>query len=272
MNGSIFKEELRSGWRETLVWGLGLMSLMMFVSAILQDSKILEQYRTILSAMPQGVLAAFGISSIDVLTTPEGFLAFSGFTYGALILAVYGVLNGLNITANDEDDGSLNVLLSMPIARWRIIVEKYLASALMLFVIVLLMFGGIGLGATVFNIPLKLDVMLLGALNLMPLSLSVMAITSLIASLISRKSVVSSLAAAVVVGSYFLNVIAGSLDKESAPVVGLIQQLSVFHYVDSESVVLGGALNAFNIGLLLVVSVIAMFISVYAFERRDIGG
>lgn len=272
MKGTVFIEELKRSWLGTLFWGLGMASLMLFLNAIIQNNEVIEQYRTILQALPEGVLRAFGVSSIEVLTTADGFVAFAGFTYGSLILAVYGVMSGLGITANDEDEGSLNVLLSMPLPRWQIIMEKYLAFALLLLAIVLLMFGGIFVGSQIFNVPLNYSTMLLGCLNLMPLSLSVMAITCLIASLFSQKVIVSSTAAAVVVTSYFINVLAGSLDTEAVPAAFFLQKLSLFSYVDSEGLVLGGGLNLLNVSLLLGLSLVLVIVSIFAFERRDIGG
>lgn len=272
MKGTVFIEEIKRGWLSTLFWGMGMAALMLFLTAIIQNNEVIEQYRTILQALPEGVLRAFGVSSIEILTTADGFVAFAGFTYGGLIFAVYGVLSGLSITANDEDEGSLNVLLSMPLPRWQIIVEKYLAFAFGLLVVVLIMFGGIVLGSQMFNVPLNYNTMLLGCLNLMPLSLSVMAITSLIASIFSQKVVASSTAAAVVVVSYFVNVLAGSLDTETVPAALILQKLSLFSYVDSEGLVLSGGLNLLNISLLLGLSLLLVFASIFAFERRDIGG
>lgn len=272
MKGTVFIEELRRSWLGTLLWGLGMGALMLFLTAILQNNTVIEEMKRVLGALPAGILSAFGISSIDLLTTAEGFIAFAGFTYGSLLLSVYGVMSGLNITANDEDEGSLNVLLSMPLPRWQIIIEKYLAFAFFLLLIVVLMFGGLALGSTVFNVPMNLTTLFLGTLNLAPLSLSVMAITCLIASLFSQKALVSGLAAVLVIGSYFINLLTGSLDLETVPVAGFIQKLSVFNYVDSEGLAISGTLNFVNIGLLLGLSLILVVMSVFAFERRDIGG
>src|SRR5688572_28261868 len=114
MSGSVFIEELKRGWLGTLLWGLGMAALMLFFSAIVQDSAVLEQLQIALAAFPKGLLSAIGISDTELLTSAEGLITFMGFTYSSVILAVYGVLSGLGITANDEDEGSLNVLLSMP--------------------------------------------------------------------------------------------------------------------------------------------------------------
>jgi ABC-2 type transport system permease protein len=272
MKGTVFSEELKRSWLGMLYWGLGMGGLMLFLNAILQNNELIEQMQLALRALPSGILKGLGISDLSLLRTPDGFLTLFGFTYASVILSVYGVMSGLGITANDEDDGSLNVLLSMPLHRWQIIVEKYLAFTVMLLVIVLMMFAGIVIGSNVFNVPLNYSTMLLACLNQIPLAMSVMAITCLIASVFSQKAVVSATAAGVVVVSYFINVLVGSLDKDAMPLAAAIQKLSVFSYVDSEGLAMNGSLNPLNITLLLGLSLVLVIASVYAFERRDIGG
>lgn len=272
MKGTVFIEELKRSWLGAFYWGIGMAGLMMFLNAIMQNNEVIEQMQLVLGTLPQGILQAFGVSDIEILKTSEGFIAFAGFTYGSLILSAYGVVSGLGITANDEDEGSLNVLLSMPLSRWQIIVEKFAAFTLLLLLVILMMFGGIVLGSKIFNVPMNYSTLFLGTLNLMPLSLSMMAMTCLIASLFSQKAIVVATSVIILVISYFVNVLTGSLNLESAPIAGFIQKLSVFSYVDSEGIVLSGALNFVNISLLLGLSLVLVAISIFAFERRDIGG
>ena len=60
--------------------------------------------------------------------------------------------------------------------------------------------------------------------------------------------------------------------KPEAPIAAWIGRVSVFKYLDSEGVVLNQALNGGNITLLLGLALIAIVISLYAFENRDING
>lgn len=59
--------------------------------------------------------------------TPEGIVAVSFFGKFALLFTAYPVVMGMRVTSNEEDDGILDVLLSLPVARWQVILEKFAA-------------------------------------------------------------------------------------------------------------------------------------------------
>lgn len=271
MTGAIFVEQLKRGWRNSLYWGVGLGLLVFYVTAAIEDPAIIDSYRGILEALPPAMLSAFGISSPDLLTSPEGFIAFAGFAYGSLALAVYGVLSGLNILSNDEDGGMLNTLLALPIPRWHVIVERFLAYTVMLFVIVMMLFGGIVLGAAVFGVDINLMTMFLGCINMMPAVLAIIAVTALFSSLIANKLIVTGLSAGFVLASYVFDVVADAVSDTNS-VAEVLRQISVFNYLDAEAVVINGSLQPSNIILLLTVAVICVGIATVAFERRDIRG
>lgn len=272
MSGSIFIGQLRQSWQQILTWGGGLASLMFFVGAIIQDSAVLDGYANMMRMMPPAFLAAFGVSDPAILTTPEGFLGFAGFTYGSIILAVYGVLAGLNITANDEDSGVMNILLSLPIARWQVIVERFLAHIVLVTGILLMMFFGIVLGSWVFEVGIDYMTLFLGTINLLPAVLTIIAATAFITSVIANKLIATGLAAALVAISYFLNVIVDLVDSESLTWLTWLGKLSIFNYLKSEQVLLTKSLSYGNIAMLTGVTVALIMLAMAAFQSRDISG
>ena len=272
MTGKVFVEQLKQSWLQILTWGVGLGFLTFFMSVIVEDPEVINQYSAVISAMPPAILSAFGISDVALLTTPEGFLVFAGFTYGAIILSVFGVLAGLSITANDEDSGMMNIVLTLPTPRWQVIVERFLAMVVVLLGIDLLMFSGMLLGNIVFNLEMDMMALFLGAINMMPMILAIMAITTLVGTVFSNKLIITAVAGSFVLISYVINIIADAVNKTDVPVAGWVEKLSVYNYLGSEGVVLDGQLNAGNVSILLVATILAVVISVYAFENRDISG
>ncbi|MEL6310394.1 MAG: ABC transporter permease subunit [Chloroflexota bacterium] len=270
MTGAIFTEQLKQSWRNAIYWGFGLGLLVFYVTAAIEDPATIDSYRGLLEALPPAMLSAFGLSSAELLTSAEGFIAFAGFAYGSLALAVYGVLSGLNILSNDEDSGVMNSLLALPVARWQVIIERFLAYAVLLFGIVLMLFGGIVLGSTVFGVEVDMVTMFLGCINMMPAVLSIIAITALISSVFSNKLIVTGISAGFVLVSYVFDVIADAVSANAfADVLG---QISVFNYLDAESVIVSGSLQPINVTILLLIAGISIVIAVFAFERRDISG
>lgn len=272
MTGKVFVEQLKQSWLQIFTWGVGLGFLTFFMSLIVEDPEVINQYSAVIGAMPPAILSAFGISDVVLLTTPEGFLVFAGFTYGAIILSVFGVLAGLNITANDEDSGMMNIVLALPTPRWQIIVERFLAMVIVLVGIDLLMFSGMFAGNILFNLEMDMMALFLGATNMIPMILAIMAITTLIGAVFSNKVIITALSGSFVLISYVINIIADAVNKTDVPLAGWVEKISVYNYLGSEGVVIDGQLNAGNVSVLLVTTVLAVAVSVYAFDNRDISG
>ena len=272
MTGKVFVEQLKQNWLQIFTWGVGLGFLTLFMSVIVEDREVIEQYSAIIEALPPAILSAFGLTDVAILTTPEGFLVFAGFTYGSIILSVFAVLAGLSITTNDEDTGMMNIVLAQPTPRWQVIVERFLAMVLVLIGIVLLLYTGIFIGNMVFTLEMNMGALFLGAINLIPMVLSIMAITTLIGAVFSNKLIITAVAGSFVLVSYVINTIADAVNKNDIPAAEWVEKISVYNYLGSEGVVIDGQLNTGNVSILLVTAILAVVISVYAFENRDIRG
>jgi ABC-type transport system involved in multi-copper enzyme maturation permease subunit len=99
-----------------------------------------------------------------------------------------------------------------------------------------------------------------------------MAITTLIGAVFSNKLIITGLSAAFVLISYVVNTIASAVNTSEVPILGFVEKISVYNYLGSEGVVIDNQLNIGNITVLLVITAVAIVMSVYAFENRDISG
>ena len=117
MIGSVFLETWRQTWRQMLYWGLGLASLGLLV-VLMVPLFDMQDMKELLESFPPFVLALIGVgSNLEIFATNEGFVAVGFFGKSALIFAVYPVVMGMRITADDEDSGIMDVLLSLPVQR-----------------------------------------------------------------------------------------------------------------------------------------------------------
>jgi ABC-type transport system involved in multi-copper enzyme maturation permease subunit len=266
MNGTVFWETLRRGWRGMLYWGLGLAAYGLMLTLIVQDANILKQYGEIAKAFPPALLKLFG-GDATMLATPEGFLAYGFFGYMLLIFAVYAILSGLNITANEEDQGIMDVVLSLPVPRHQVIVEKFLAYTLMIVVIIAIAFLGLLVGSQFSALKIDATKLLQSTLNIVPSALLMVAFTAWAGTFFRSKATATAVAAFFVVGSYFLNFLG---EAASETVFNALRSLSFFRYYDHNAVILNG-LSWSNVGLLLAVTVALVAGSLWFFQRRDIG-
>jgi ABC-2 type transport system permease protein len=260
-------ETLRRTAGQTLIWGLGLgvLSLAVVMMVPLFDMQI---FVDLLKGLPPFVRSAVGVGdNLDVLLRPEGFIAVGVFGKMALIFAAYPVIMGLRVTANEEEDGIMDVLMSTPLPRWRIVVEKLAAYALTTAVIALLVLASMWLGAALANIALDMGLMAQIVVNLMPTLLLILALTALAGALLRRRRDALMAATVFVIVSFMFETI-GSMGAGS--VVENLRQVSVFAASNAVTVMETG-MPWSTIALLLALALAFSGGAVWAFQRRDIG-
>lgn len=148
-------------------------------------------------------LPAFEIyrSLLGVEDVYEALLGLSGFSLMQLILAAFAITT-VSRWASDDTDGRLEMMLSAPTHRWRVVVERALMLA-----IVSLLFIFVGLAAMVASITsqgISVDVGLLAraALGLLPFSLSFGALGAAMVTSYPRTSV--GVLSVVAITSFFI--------------------------------------------------------------------
>lgn len=263
----LLRATLRRNWRPTLYWSLGLALLGLYVIAVIPDQQALDNYVNLVASMPKPLLDAMGAGDTLLLRTPEGFIQYGFATWAQLMLAVYGLLAGLNLCANEEEAGILDVLLSLPLSRRRLLLERFIAFALLTLLIALLSALGLVLGSGATEFALAPAALFATALNLVPGTLLVMAFTALLAAALRRHMVATGIAVFFVIGSYFLDFIAGAISEGPLNQLG---QLSFYRW-SSAGIAPGSFLPLENLALLAGVTLLLLLLALWFFERRDIG-
>lgn len=268
MIGVIFIETLRRNWRQTLWWGLGVGSLGLAVAVIVPSADVLKSFASMLGSMPPSMLAMFGGEDAVSAATPTGFLNLIFFSYALLILAGYAVIAGLNVTANEEDSKVLDVHLSLPVPRWGLVLERFLAYTVITIGIVALTYAGLWTAVKLApTMAVDEGKLLEATLNLLPGTLLMLALTILFTTLLRNKNVAAGVASAVIIASYFIDSIGR---QASASFLNAIRYFTFYAYYDSTSVIRNG-LNWANISLLIAVTGVLMVGSLWFFQRRNIG-
>lgn len=270
MSGTIFTELLRRNWLGMLFWGLSMALIAWLQIIILPDVDSLKQMAELMETLPPVFLQMFGGSSDPAfLSTPEGYLNLRFFSLLPLFLAVYAVAAGLTITSNEEDQGIMDMVLSLPVPRWRIVVERFLAYILLLCGILVLSFVGLWVGTVMtplFAIPAPK--LLVAVFNALPLLLAIMAFSVLAGTALRRRGYAVTLSSAFVVGAYVLDTL-GKAATEN--ILNQLSKLSIFNYYDATSIMQGGDPVWGNLGLLLALALLLWAGAIGFFQRRDIG-
>ncbi len=267
MSGTIFANTIRTSWKQVLYWGLGMGILGFYIAFIASSSDIIQGYAELLSSMPPALLQAFGASSTEILQTSEGWIVSVFVAEAAIFLSVFAVMAGMNITANDEESGIMDVIMALPISRSSYLLERWLGYAVIGLGILALCAAITLSGLVMFGVEAQMDLLIFSILNLYPGALLVMTVTCLLALVFRRRAHALGLSAAFVVLSYVFNFISAAA---SGAVADLMQSLSFFSYTQGEQIVLG-SYDPANTLILLLVILAGFALSVRMFISRDIG-
>ncbi len=270
MSGVIFLETLRRNWRYMLWWGIGIGFIAWINVVALPDVDSIRQVAELMESMPPFMLQMFGAGDLEFMATPEGYLALQLFSFFPLILAMYAVTVGLNVISNEEERGIMDVLLSHPVTRVQIVVEKTVAYALLSVGVILIMWLWVVIGlAMVPEVSAGVDggELLIAHLAMIPLLWIVLGFTVLLTGIMRKRTLAIALVASFILGSYFLNTIGAAA---SETVLSTLKPLSYFAHLDSYSIFTGTGQYG-GLIVVVVVSVIFAAIGLFGFTRRDVG-
>ncbi len=267
MSGAVFIETLRRGWRSMIYWGIGMGLYGGIIILMLPDVNALKQAADLIASLPPFIVKMVGGDDITFMTTPEGFLATKFFLFAPIMFGIYVINAGLNVTSSEEDRGIMDVTLSLPIRRWRIVIERLLGYAVLLTGIVVITFLSLLISDALSpNVNIATGVLFQATINILPSMLLLLAFTVLMGAALARRSVAIAVATIFLIGSYVIDLL-GSMAAGS--LAASLRAISFYSYYDSSGVMKNG-LSLVNVLVVLAVAVICGVLAPYFFERRDI--
>jgi ABC-2 type transport system permease protein len=265
MLNNIFLKTLRDQRRSLLMWGTYLVALAVLMALFYPTISRMTAFNQYLSQLPEGMKEMFGSGIVDY-TSPAGYFSTELFSMMVpLLLLVFGISFGANAIAGDEEKGTLGFLLTNPVPRRRVVIDKF--GVLLTGMLLLGVFFWVGLAVTALamNIDISLVKLAEATLGAVLLALVFGSLAFLAGSIKGNKGMSMGVASGLAVLTYLLNTL-GNL------VSGLrdYRFLSPFyHYMEPDTLTNG--LSPLHILVLFGLVVIFFVFSIPAFERRDIG-
>ena len=266
MISSVLTKTIWERRRSTAWWAAGMMALagvtIAFYPSIRSDT---ESFEALFESMPEGLFTVFGIEDTAALLTATGLInsrLYSGI--GPVILAVFGIGLGTAAVAGEEDRGTLNLLMSQPITRTRLVVEKFAATTLLTLAVCI----GIWLTLVVLNPIVDLEFraanMVAANVGLALLTLVFAALALAVGAVTGNRSFTIGLSAAVTVFVFFVNGMAPLVDS-----LNWAQKLSPFYWLQGPNRLANGFSPGYS-ALMVAVVVVLLTMAVWGFNRRDI--
>ncbi|MCZ7543138.1 MAG: ABC transporter permease [Anaerolineae bacterium] len=262
MAGAVFRKALFDARRGILGWGIALALYAAFMILLYPYLTEIEGYRELLQNLP--VIFKGMLGGIDEMLSPEGYIAGYLFSYAPLVLCAYGILSGASSVAGEEKRGTIDLLMSAPVPRWRVILEKFAAFLVSLIGILAITFVGMVIGlALTPELAISIGRLAETVLNVVPITLAFGALAFFLSATLPTRLSAALFATAVLVAFYMVNVLA-PLTTALDPV----QAVNPFHYYGTTTMFEG--IDVGNALVLLVVTGVLLALCVVGFERRDL--
>jgi ABC-2 type transport system permease protein len=277
MNGAIFKETIRQTWLQAILWGLGFGLLGASTLAVLPDAEGLKAMADLIEQLPSFMISLIGSGNdLVFMSTPEGYIT-AGF-YGRLLLllAIFPVLLGLRVTSNEENSGVMDTLLSLPVSRPVMMIEKILAYWLMMALMLLVMNGWLVAANMAFEVGIDNARLFLVGGALFPSILFIFGLTVLFSALIRQRRTAIIGVVVVILGGFLIDMLVGLAESAlskgdflESTFLETAKFFSIYHYYNS-AVIFQQGLIWNHVLIMLIAGCLAGIAGIWLFNRRDL--
>lgn len=267
MLNNIYLKTLRDMRRALFWWVLGMFLFTFYFMSIfpsIQESS--ADVQSYIDSFPDSFKAMFATDRLD-FGTVEGFVTMEllSMFYPIMVLA-FAVSYGAGLLGGEEESGTLEILLSMPVPRWRVMVSKF--AALITFTLIVVLATWLGLVAGIIAVDIEeADIVNLlgGIVNMVPLALFFAALAFCLTGVRGGKGTALGVTLGLAAATYLMNTLGDMADLPK-----WMQTVSPWYYYDGLNVLLDG-IDPLNVALLLGLALLLLIVGIVAFERRDVG-
>ncbi|MGL5041786.1 MAG: ABC transporter permease subunit [Culicoidibacterales bacterium] len=139
---TLAKLEWQRGKRSIFVWSsavIVMITLFMLVFPSMKDSGMQELVLMKTDALPENLMKIFNIEDMTKLLQITGYFSYV-FQYMYIAAAIFATSLGMNTLVKEQTEGTIEYLYGQPISRADIIVSKFVANILMLYLFWLIVF------------------------------------------------------------------------------------------------------------------------------------
>lgn len=258
---SLLQHELRVRRGSIIGWALGL-GFFNIVYTIIYPNLPVEMREIDVRA-----IAFLDSLGIQTFATFEGFILGTMFNFLPLLVGLFGVATGISALAGEEDEGTLELLASLPVSRLQLILTK--AVALFISAAIVLVIDGV-LAATVFTLldletPVTAWDMFRTVQSLWLMAFVFMTLSLFLGAYLPNRGVALGVAMTALFVSFFGDNLAGM-----APVLEPLQPFLPHWYFESVVQMLTGAVPWREVGILLLIGLGFLVLAVISFQRRNL--
>lgn len=260
MSGIILRKSLWDQRRSLVWWSLGVAGTVLLMALLWRSIRDVYS-EELFQAYPEEFREAF---NIDAMITGAGYLNMEIFSIIVpLVFAVFAVGRGAGMIAGEEQAGTLEPIVVLPVPRWRVLVEKAVALAIGLVVLGAATVAATVVGSAVGDLAIPFWHAVVGALSMVLLGLYAGFLALAVGAATGRRGVAMAVAGLVLVAGYLLHIV-GAILEEVEP----WRVLSPFTQAIDEGPISG--VVPWGFAALALTALAFLVVAVPLFGRRDI--
>lgn len=259
---AVLKNELKQGRNTFFIWTL-VIAFMLAVCVLIFPE--MEGQMSEISGMFADMgsfSAAFGMDRINF----GEFAGFFGVECGNILGlggAFFAALSGISALAKEEKEQTAEFLLTHPVSRKKIVLQKWCAVFIQIIALNLVVIGTTVLSAFMIGESLDKKTFALLFLAYFILQIEVLAICFGISAFISRNGLGIGLGIAVLF--YFLNIIS-NLTEDAR----FLKYITPFGYTDGADIIANGSIEVKYLSVGLMLMIIGILAAFWKYEKKDI--
>lgn len=253
-------QELRFRRNAIIGWGLGLCLFPIVYLGIYPS--MAEEVQSLADLE---IYQAMGVS----IGSLKAWIASILFLFVPLLIAAFAIVNGTGTLAGEEEDGRLEMIVTLPLPRWKIVTAKAIALSVATFIVLLIVSLASALVFLAIESQVETDLtatqLVSGMLATWPLAFTVGMISMFLAAFCSRRRVAALIAAVILIISYF-----GSNLSGMATALEPFEPLFLLTYLDSTGQAVTQGQPPGDVLVLLAVGLVAFALALIFFQRRKL--
>ena len=263
---NIIKHEFKRNFRSLVLWStiiVGLSVLMLVLFPAFEDS--MGEMLEMLDAWPAGFLEAFGLGEGGLdMGNIYGWYGVEGYLFVLLIGGSYSAVLGSSILSKEEDEKTIEFLLSKPVSRTKIIFGKIFVIILNLFLLNLLMSIVLFFSFVLFG---EFDFLVWALFSFAPLlhQFFFASISFLISVFITKSRAVISISLGLVIGLYVVEIISKLTDSAE-----FLKYLTPYEYVNAVDIVNNNNIQGIYLLITFIVITLSFVLAWMFYNKKDI--
>jgi len=261
---NIFRHELRSYRRSTIIWTASLVALIfLYMTLFPAFTNDVAASKKLLSSLPPVVRSVLGIQLADFFTI-FGFYAYI-FSFIVLTGSVQAMNLGTSIISKEDSGKTADFLLTKPVTRPQVMTAKLLAALTSLAItnIVYLIAAGAAASAAATE-PFSMKIFILISLVLFFVQLMFLALGVLVSVIKPKVKSVIAVSLPVVFAFFIVSALGSVLGNKT------VRYVTPFKFYDPAYIVKHGAYEGRFIVLEIVLIVFSVIASYVIFAKKDI--